>query len=532
MTQQIINIGALAEDRTGDGLRVGGDKINANFTELYKGIFTYGSHVLTIGDGGYYETLANALAALNANITTPVDVTGTHNGVLGAAAWGDLYTLSGHTVDFTTIGFNRQTFLEVNSDGILRPLLAVPDGTHLVTVAGRNSGSALVAGTYKFWQFPNYVIQLLPGRHEINSVLQFPDACNITLSGHGPDTTRVVCNQQMFSGRNIRLGKSGMFGFRGLGFERADDATCISGHTTSSASGQGALLSLDDVRFDDLSPTDLIVGGGYCVTGTFAGASLRNVDFGAVGYQMVLNVDSFISQNTKGRYYSGTTTLADHQFDLRHSEYQRTKRWFIQNHVVETFTTGALENQWPIELATSGATVGKTKIVQIDGVSADQGEFLIVGADMRVQLKNVDVNSLNIQSNAVVLGENVRRCDGSNIAPTHSVSGGATYTNVNNGLYTSVAYAATVTPNANRAEIWKIEAMTGALLIAAPTNPQTGQRISFQYLCDATPGRQISYNAIFKTSTVPVSIANGRAKHGFEYDGTNWVQVGGPLIWL
>jgi Bacteriophage T4 gp9/10-like protein len=35
MTQQIINIGTVAEDHTGDGLRTGGDKINENFTELY-----------------------------------------------------------------------------------------------------------------------------------------------------------------------------------------------------------------------------------------------------------------------------------------------------------------------------------------------------------------------------------------------------------------------------------------------------------------------------------------------------------------
>src|SRR3990172_3987467 len=174
MALEIINVGTVLEDHTGDGLRIAFQKAKANFDELYKGIFTYGSHVLTVGDGGYYDTLADALTALNANITAPVDVTGAHNGVLGAAAWSDLYTLSGHTIDFTTIGFNRQTFLEVNNDGILRPLLAVPDGLHLVTVAGRNSGSALVGGTYKLWQLPHYVIQLLPGRHEINSVLQMP----------------------------------------------------------------------------------------------------------------------------------------------------------------------------------------------------------------------------------------------------------------------------------------------------------------------------------------------------------------------
>lgn len=35
MAQQIINIGTSPDDFTGDNLRVGGDKINDNFTELY-----------------------------------------------------------------------------------------------------------------------------------------------------------------------------------------------------------------------------------------------------------------------------------------------------------------------------------------------------------------------------------------------------------------------------------------------------------------------------------------------------------------
>ncbi len=35
MAQQIITLGSAANDRTGDNLRTGGDKINDNFTELY-----------------------------------------------------------------------------------------------------------------------------------------------------------------------------------------------------------------------------------------------------------------------------------------------------------------------------------------------------------------------------------------------------------------------------------------------------------------------------------------------------------------
>ncbi len=35
MAQQTINIGTVANDGSGDTIRVGGDKINDNFTELY-----------------------------------------------------------------------------------------------------------------------------------------------------------------------------------------------------------------------------------------------------------------------------------------------------------------------------------------------------------------------------------------------------------------------------------------------------------------------------------------------------------------
>lgn len=38
MAQQLLNLGAVVDDGTGDDLRTGGDKINDNFTELYAGL--------------------------------------------------------------------------------------------------------------------------------------------------------------------------------------------------------------------------------------------------------------------------------------------------------------------------------------------------------------------------------------------------------------------------------------------------------------------------------------------------------------
>lgn len=63
---------------------------------------------------------------------------------------------------------------------------------------------------------------------------------------------------------------------------------------------------------------------------------------------------------------------------------------------------------------------------------------------------------------------------------------------------TSVAYAATVTPNADTTDVLNIGALTGALTLAAPTGtPRDGQNLRVRFVQDATGGRAITYNAIF-----------------------------------
>lgn len=96
----------------------------------------------------------------------------------------------------------------------------------------------------------------------------------------------------------------------------------------------------------------------------------------------------------------------------------------------------------------------------------------------------------------------------------------------------AIAYAAAITPNCAAGEGIVVGALTGNLTVNAPLNPRNGQRITFNYTSDATGSRQITYNAIFKSSVVPVSTVSGKATHCFQFDGANWVQVGGALVWL
>lgn len=96
----------------------------------------------------------------------------------------------------------------------------------------------------------------------------------------------------------------------------------------------------------------------------------------------------------------------------------------------------------------------------------------------------------------------------------------------------NIAYAAAITPDAAAANNFIVGALTGNITVNAPLNPRNGQIITFNYTGDATLGRTITYNAVFKTSSVPVSTANGKASQMFIFDGTNWIQTGGPLVWL
>jgi hypothetical protein len=88
MPQQIINIGIAASDGTGDSVRVGGQKINANFTELYALVAQKSSQVVT-------NQLVNGsqLATLNSdgtfNVNGLVDYTGLSisTNASGASRW-------------------------------------------------------------------------------------------------------------------------------------------------------------------------------------------------------------------------------------------------------------------------------------------------------------------------------------------------------------------------------------------------------------------------------------------------------------
>ena len=72
MAKQVLNIGTTPNDGTGDSLRVGMDKVNDNFTELYNCVSTYIYYVATNGSDNYAGTLAQPFRTWQKGFNTAV----------------------------------------------------------------------------------------------------------------------------------------------------------------------------------------------------------------------------------------------------------------------------------------------------------------------------------------------------------------------------------------------------------------------------------------------------------------------------
>lgn len=99
------------------------------------------------------------------------------------------------------------------------------------------------------------------------------------------------------------------------------------------------------------------------------------------------------------------------------------------------------------------------------------------------------------------------------------------------GVAQSIAYAATITPDAALGERVIVGTLTGNLTINAPTNPRSGGMLVFCFTQDATGGRTITWNAAFKKAADTAGTANQKGATSFVYDEANWVQAAGMLGW-
>lgn len=88
------------------------------------------------------------------------------------------------------------------------------------------------------------------------------------------------------------------------------------------------------------------------------------------------------------------------------------------------------------------------------------------------------------------------------------------YQSLNTKLISSIAYAATITPNANTTRLLIVGALTGNLALAAPSGtPDDGQQLSIRLTQDGTGGRTLTLNAIYRLPTDgSITLAPGAGK--------------------
>jgi hypothetical protein len=98
-------------------------------------------------------------------------------------------------------------------------------------------------------------------------------------------------------------------------------------------------------------------------------------------------------------------------------------------------------------------------------------------------------------------------------------------------FYQSIAYAATITPNAALGQVVGVGTLTGNLTVNAPTSPIRGQRVFLLFKQDGTGGRVVTYNAVFEGAPAPVSLLAGTTFYSeFVYNGTAWVSTYVPGV--
>ena len=128
MAKQSIGLGSVADDGTGDTLRIAGDKVNDNFDELYT----------TLGDGSTLTSVAvTAINNATANELVTIGATTTE---LDAEA---NLTFDGSTLSFANSGTNYLTISNSSNDAVITSGVQDKD----ILFKGDDGGSAITALT-------------------------------------------------------------------------------------------------------------------------------------------------------------------------------------------------------------------------------------------------------------------------------------------------------------------------------------------------------------------------------------------------
>lgn len=220
----------------------------------------------------------------------------------------------------------------------------------------------------------------------------------------------------------------------------------------------------------------------------------------------------------EGNLMSGSTTL--NGFYVLHQVVNSTafRLKDLDGNVVRTEGLSVVD-LGTISLANNTAVIDGLRAIKASGASST----LLVNAASAsphrataLEVKNSDASGVDI-------------CVGSNLTtmPVLSVS------NVTGFTYQRMVYRGTsVTHNVLMSKSVIVQP-SAAVAINAPTNARAGDAISITIIHPASGAVSVTWNAAFrKAADVGTPQANSRASTEFVFDGTVWVQQGGPLTYF
>jgi hypothetical protein len=226
MTQQTINTGTTANDGTGDTLRIAGNKINSNFTELYN-ILGGGTTYLSLSNSGLifndvYDVTLAAVTPTAARIINLPDASGTVV-LAGNTATLSNKTLASPIINSPTItsmvlhaGAQNYTFVASNisqDTNINLPLLTDSDtfifADHTATLTNKSFVNPVISTTIKDAN-TNEIIKLSPTLSAVREITianaNGSGSPSITASGEDADSNINLSIQPRGTGV-VTLGK-------------------------------------------------------------------------------------------------------------------------------------------------------------------------------------------------------------------------------------------------------------------------------------------------------------------------------------
>ena len=324
MAQEIINIGAIADDGTGDTIRNAGRKINANFTELY-------AFPIVTADIKFEQ---NNIVSKSSNADIDIDPAGSGSVVFPAISIDDNNIKTTRTNDDLKIVPSGSGKVVIDGIGIGGTSISATDST-LVNI----NENVLVQGSLET-TFTMTSLQTFQSTVQVDSTLDvssLTQLSTLTVSGASSFVGTTTIDNLTFndniigtsSNANLELtpGGTGVVNVSNLTIDssinltdnviqvtRSDDDFVLSGSGTGS-------VQISKVDMNDGTVDNVVIGGTTPAAGTFTSLTFTNTSFDADGVTITDNTIKANRSNDNLEFAaSGSGKVTINEFSLPASD--------------------------------------------------------------------------------------------------------------------------------------------------------------------------------------------------------------------